>query len=73
MPNHQEPCAGCTISESGTINGKSAQSAQKTAKKYGHSAQMRGYRFVHVAQLVVQIFVHLFKQLFNPPSNPLKL
>ena len=50
LPNHQEPCAGCTISESGTINGNSAQSTQKTAKKYGHSAQMRGYVFVHIAQ-----------------------
>lgn len=61
------------MTESGEINGKSAQSAQKTAKFIGHSAQIRGYDFVHVAQWVVQIFVHLFKQLFNPPSNPLKL
>lgn len=50
LPNHQEPCAGCTITESGEINGKSAQSTQKTAKKHGYSAQMRGYVFVHVAQ-----------------------
>lgn len=48
--NHQEPCAGCTIAESGMINGKFAQSTQKTAKKYGHSAQMIWYVFVHVAQ-----------------------
>jgi len=48
--NYQEPCACCTIAESGAINEKSAQSAQKTAKKYGHSAQMIGYVFVHVAQ-----------------------
>ena len=50
VPNHQEPCAGCTIAESGAINGKSAQSALKSAKKHGHSAQMGGYVFVHVAQ-----------------------
>ena len=43
-------CASCTITESGEINGKSAQSALKSAKKHGHSAQMGGYVFVHVAQ-----------------------
>ncbi len=71
--NYQKACACCTIAESGEINGKSAQSAQKTAIFIGHSAQMIGCEFMHVAQWVVQIFVHLFKQLFNPPSFPLKL